>query len=83
MFWKNKQKNRFDKLITWLIVWWAVASMFWLSKTKKWKDIKDNIKKEGEVVYVRSKNIFSVFITKTKSNISNLFTKTKSIFKKK
>lgn len=31
--------KKFDKIITWVIVWTAVASMFWLSKTKKWKKL--------------------------------------------
>ena len=29
----------FDKMITGIIVWWAAASIFWLSKTEKWKKI--------------------------------------------
>lgn len=50
MFFKKKKvedhAKSFDKLITWLIVWWAVASMIGLSKTNKWKQITQNIKKE-------------------------------------
>lgn len=31
--------KKFDKIITWVIVGTAVASMVWLSKTKKWKKL--------------------------------------------
>lgn len=48
MFFRKKKVHdsakKFDKLITWLIIWWAVASMVWLSKTNKWKEITKNIK---------------------------------------
>ncbi len=41
-FRKNKKDStikKLDKIITWIIIWWAVASAVWLSKTKKWKEI--------------------------------------------
>ena len=46
----NKHARKIDKLITWLIIWWAVASMIGLSKTNKWKEITKNIKIEGKEV---------------------------------
>lgn len=50
MFFKKKevenQAKKIDKLITWLIIWWAVASMIGLSKTDKWKEITQNVKNE-------------------------------------
>lgn len=50
MFYKKKEvekhAKKFDKLITWLIIGWAVASMIGLSKTDKWKEITENVKKE-------------------------------------
>ena len=50
MFFRKKKvedhAKKFDKLITWLIIGWAVASMMWLSKTNKWKEITENIKTE-------------------------------------
>jgi len=51
MFFNKKKKiekhaRNFDKLITGLIIGWAVASMVWLSKTNKWKEITKNLKKE-------------------------------------
>lgn len=42
----EKHAKKFDKLITWLIIWWAVASMIGLSKTDKWKKITEEIKTE-------------------------------------
>lgn len=62
MFFKKKKvedhAKKFDKLITWLIVGWAVASMIWLSKTNKWKQITENIKKESTSV---AKKWYSLF----------------------
>ena len=50
MFFRKKKveahAKKFDKLITWLIIWWAVASMIGLSKTDKWKEITENVKTE-------------------------------------
>jgi len=50
MFFRKKKvehhAKKFDKLITWLIIGWAVASMLWLSKTDKWKQITENVKTE-------------------------------------
>ncbi len=39
MFKKNikKQANKVDKIVTWLIIWWAIAWIVWASKTKSWK----------------------------------------------
>ena len=46
MFWKNKKlkssARKIDKIVTSVIIWWAVAWAFWLSKTKKWKQITSN-----------------------------------------
>lgn len=50
MFFRKKEvenhARKFDKLITWLIIWWAVASMIGLSKTDKWKKITEELKAE-------------------------------------
>jgi hypothetical protein len=50
MFYRKKEvekhAKKFDKLITWLIIGWAVASMIGLSRTDKWKEITENVKKE-------------------------------------
>ncbi len=47
MFGKNKpiQKSakKMDKIVTWIIIGWAIASVFWLSQTKKWKEVSSSI----------------------------------------
>lgn len=73
MFFKKKEVDhhakKFDKLITWLIIGWAVASMVGLSKTDKWKEIvenanekskeiTENVKEEGTKVAKKSYKLF-------------------------
>ena len=62
VFFKKKKvedhARKFDKLITWLIIGWAVASMIGLSKTDKWKEITSNVKEESTKV---AKNWYKVF----------------------
>jgi len=63
MFFNKKKKiekhaRSFDKLITGLIIGWAVASMVWLSKTNKWKEITKNLKKEWSSI---AKKWYSIF----------------------
>lgn len=43
----QKGAKKFDKLITGLIIWGAVASMVGLSKTNKGKEISQNVQEEG------------------------------------
>lgn len=48
IFRKSKERvdtsvKKVDKLITGIIIGGAVASIFWLSKTKKWKDIQAQV----------------------------------------
>lgn len=47
MFFKKKKSlspsKKIDKLVTGIIIWWAVASMIGLSKTDKWKKISKDI----------------------------------------
>lgn len=55
MLFRKKKKlsewaKKFDKLVTGLIVWGAVASMIGLSKTNKGKQVTENIKKEWQSV---------------------------------
>ncbi len=42
----EKQAKNFDKLITGLIIWGAVASMVGLSKTNRGQKIKENLSQE-------------------------------------
>jgi len=54
VFFKKKKVDdhakKFDKLITWLIIWGAVASMIGLSKTEKWKQITENVSEKWKEV---------------------------------
>jgi len=54
----GKHAKKIDKLVTGLIIGWAVASMLWLSKTNKWKEITNNIKKEWTNI---SRKCYSIF----------------------
>ena len=62
MFFKKKKvedhARKFDKLITWLIIGWAVASMIGLSKTEKWHEISENVKEEWSKVAKKSYKLF-------------------------
>jgi hypothetical protein len=57
---KNKESHaqKFDKLITWLIVWWAVASMVGLSQTNKWKEVKKVVFSKWKTVWKTGLKIF-------------------------
>lgn len=60
MFFKNsnvtKHVKKIDKIVTTIIIWWAIASIFWLSKTQKWKEITKNLT-------LKSKKISRWFLT--------------------
>lgn len=43
--------KKIDKIITWIIIGWAVAWAVWMSQTKKWKEI---TKKASEVISQKS-----------------------------
>lgn len=65
MFFRKKNKNTekddtnsLDKLVTWLIIWWAAASILWLSKTKKWKEITSWIKSNYSNIFKKSYGLF-------------------------
>lgn len=66
MFSKNKplQKSarKVDKIVTWIIIWGAIASVFWLSQTKKWKEVTANItSKVSPNVTSWGKKVLSLF----------------------
>jgi fucose 4-O-acetylase-like acetyltransferase len=61
MFFKKKKEShtkKIDKLVTGLIIWWAVASMVWFSRTKKWKEITQNVKKESRGLFSKAHELF-------------------------
>lgn len=68
---KNKKENKeskakkLDKVVTWLIIGTAVASMVWLSQTNKWKEVTSEVKKWIKKWYSKSKSAFWTFLVKT------------------
>jgi hypothetical protein len=60
MFWKKKEKTttKIDKLVTGVIIWSAIASIFGLSKTKKWKEITSWISTKSRGVFKKSYSLF-------------------------
>lgn len=75
MFFKNKDKHvkKIDKIVTWIIIWSAVAWAVWLSQTKKWKEITTEVKNT-------SKNIAWLWVKlawKSVLKVLNLFSKKK------
>lgn len=68
MFFKKKEVDshakKFDKLITWLIIGWAVASMIGLSKTEKWKKITENVTDKWKVVVENVKEEWTNIVKK-------------------
>jgi len=42
----KKHAKNLDKLVTWMIIGWAIASVIWLSKTNKWKKVTKEVVKE-------------------------------------
>lgn len=54
----KKQARNIDKLVTGLIIGWAVASMIWLSKKRKKDNVAQNISEESTKI---AKKWYSVF----------------------
>jgi hypothetical protein len=54
----DNQAKKIDKVITGLIIGTAIASMIWLSKTKKWQKVTGNIKDSVEKWYTKWKSLF-------------------------
>lgn len=66
MFSKNKKinswVNKVDKIVTGIIIGSAIASIFWLSQTKKWKEISNDLKtKISPTVKKTSNSIIYLF----------------------
>ncbi len=63
MFFKKKEKIKnhakwFDKLITWLIIGWAVASVLGLSKTERWKKLSKATYKSSKWIFRKWYSLF-------------------------
>lgn len=59
MFWKNKNNldssvKKVDKIVTWIIIGWALAWLFWLSQTKKWKEITKSFSSKLEPTFTNA-----------------------------
>ena len=69
MFWKKKAK-KIDKLVTGIIIWTAVASIFGLSKTKKWQEVTKELSKKSSsifwIVYAKFCNTMDKIVGKKK-----------------
>lgn len=66
MFSKNKKiyswVKKVDKIVTWIIIGTAIASIFWLSQTKKWKEVTKELTDELKpVINKTSKEAISIF----------------------
>ena len=70
---KKAQKSflSFDKVITGIIIGWAAASIFWLSKTEKWKKMFSNTKTQTLSTSKRALRAF----WKVSVNFLNIFSK--------
>ncbi len=68
---KDKATRKIDKLATGLIIWWAVAWIIGLSKTKKWKEITNVLEKKSISFFSRAHSIFG----KTIVGVLNFFSK--------
>ena len=54
---KEKATKKIDKLVTGFIIGWAVASVIWLSQTKKWKEITSQAKEKSKWIFSKANNI--------------------------
>jgi len=84
MFFKknNKKESRLknvDKLVTWVIIAWAIAWAVWLSKTEKWKEVISDIKEKNKDKI----NVTKRFFSKSYELLGKTIAKWVSIFNKK
>lgn len=54
----KKSVKKLDKIITWVVIWTAVASMVWLSQTKKWKEVTNEIKQKSTWLFSKIKKFY-------------------------
>lgn len=50
--------KKIDKVVTWLIIGTAVASMIWASRTKQWKKVTENIKENWKNIFYKWYSFF-------------------------
>ena len=68
----EKSMKKVDSFVTGLIVWGAIASIFWFSRTKKWKRVALDILKTGKI---GAKYGYSLFWKTLAETVSFLFKK--------
>lgn len=75
MFWKKAKKGakKIDKLVTGLIIWWALASILWVSQTKQGKK---TTKKVGGM-FKKSYDVWVEYLGKTVIGVVKFFEKKK------
>lgn len=76
MFFRKKSKThvkKIDKLVTGLIIWWAVAWIIGLSQTKKVKKTTMEITSKWKNVFKKAHNLFWISMIK----VLNIFNKNK------
>ena len=84
MFFKknNKKESRLknvDKLVTGVIIAWAIAWAVWLSKTEKWKEVISDLKEKNKDKI----NVTKKFFSKSYEFLGKTIAKWVSIFNKK
>jgi len=67
MFWNKKNKikkqaHKIDRLVTGLIIWWAVASIVWISKKRKNKNISKNVTDKSTKIVKKWYSFFGKFL---------------------
>lgn len=60
-----------DKLVTGIIIWGAAASIFWLSRTKKWQKLTQTVYSQSGGIFKRGLSMFGKFTV----NILSFFQK--------
>jgi len=78
---KKKKESRLknvDKLVTGVIIAWAIAWAVWLSRTEKWKEVIWDIKEKNKEKISKTKKLFSKsyeFLGKTIAKWVSIFNK--------
>ena len=54
----DKWVSKVDKLVTGLIIWGAIGSLFWLSKGKEWKDVAKVVVDSSKVAWKVGMSLF-------------------------
>jgi len=83
MFWRKKLTSgasKLDKIVTWIIIGSAVASIFWLSQTKKGKQITSDVKEKGKQITSDVKDRVQPSINSTSKKVVRVFGKLIAFF---